>query len=78
MRRCAAPLIKDRSGDLSGISFLTYGAGPALSRARSASACAAAAMCADVFGRVVGPGEPTPGLRGNGGGARSGSDESHL
>jgi hypothetical protein len=54
MRRCAAPLIRDRSGDLSGISFLTYGAGPALSRALSASACAAAAMCADVFGRVVG------------------------
>lgn len=78
MRRCAAPLIKDRSGDFSGISFLTYGAGPALSRARSANACAAAAICADVLGRVVGCGEPTPGLRGNGGGARAGSEESHL
>jgi hypothetical protein len=77
MRRCAAPLIKDRSGDLSGMAFVVYGLGPALSRALSCSACAAAAMVADVFGRVVGCGEPA-GFNGNGGGARSGSALSHL
>lgn len=37
---------------------------------------AAAAMLADVFVLVVG--EPVPGLSGSGGGARSGSELSHL
>lgn len=47
-----------------------------LSRAFSSSALAALAMAADVLGRVVRLGEP--GLRGSGGGARSGSELSHL
>jgi len=37
---------------------------------------AAAAIVADVFALVVG--EPVPGLSGSGGGARSGSELSHL
>jgi hypothetical protein len=47
-----------------------------LSRAFSSSAFAACMMSADVFGRVVRLGEP--GFKGNGGGARSGSELSHL
>lgn len=49
------------------------------SRARSTKACAAAATVADVFG-FVGEvlGVPVPGFRGRGGGARSGSELSHL
>lgn len=48
----------------------------ALSRALSASCFAAAAMLADVFGRLVGL--EVPGFNGSGGGARSGSELSHL
>ena len=47
-----------------------------LSRALSSSALAACMMAADVFGRVVRFGEP--GFSGSGGGARSGSELSHL
>lgn len=47
-----------------------------LSRARSIICCAAAAMAEDVFGFVIGL--AVPGLRGSGGGARSGSELSHL
>jgi hypothetical protein len=47
-----------------------------LSRAFSSSAFAALAIAAEVFGRVVRLGEP--GFKGNGGGARSGSELSHL
>lgn len=53
-----------------------YGLAPALSRAFSVSAAAAAATVADVFGLVVALGED--GFNGNGGGARSGSELSHL
>lgn len=50
-----------------------------LSRAFSSSALAAAAIVAEVFARVVRFGEPgTPGFSGRGGGARSGSELSHL
>lgn len=47
-----------------------------LSRAFSSSAFAAFAIAADVVWRVVRLGEP--GFKGNGGGARSGSELSHL
>jgi len=47
----------------------------ALSRALSTICLAAAAILLDVFGLV---GDCEPGLRGNGGGARSGSELSHL
>lgn len=48
----------------------------ALSRALAVNASAAAATVAEVFGFVVGLAEP--GFNGNGGGARSGSELSHL
>lgn len=67
----------DLSGDRSCILLLTYGLGPADSRARSAKACAAAATMALVLGRV-GEALLLVGLRGSGGGARSGSELSHL
>lgn len=67
----------DLSGDRSCILLLTYGLGPAESRARSAKACAAAATTALVLGRV-GEALLLVGLRGSGGGARSGSELSHL
>lgn len=47
-----------------------------LSRAFSSSALAACIMSAEVLGRVVNFGEP--GFKGSGGGARSGSELSHL
>ena len=47
------------------------------SRAFAANASAAAATFADVFGFVIGLDAP-PGFNGNGGGARSGSELSHL
>ena len=72
-----APLINDRSGDFdSGIGLVVYELAGMLSRAFSSNALAAAAMWADVLGRVVMFGEP--GFSGNGGGARSGSELSHL
>ena len=73
------PLINDFSGELSrfgGNGFVVYGLGPALSRAFSVNAAAAAATVAEVLGRVAGLDEE--GLRGSGGGARSGSELSHL
>lgn len=76
IRLCAAPFIKDRSGDLGGIGLTVYALAGALSRAFSSRAFAVAAMAADVFGRVVRLGDP--GFIGSGGGARSGSELSHL
>jgi hypothetical protein len=66
--------MSDRSEDLDGIGFTVYEG--ALSLARSSNCLAAAAIAAEVFGRVAMLGEP--GFRGNGGGARSGSELSHL
>ena len=69
-------MINDRSGDFCGIGLVVYELAGALSRAFSSSALAVAAMIADVFGLVERFGEP--GFRGSGGGARSGSELSHL
>jgi hypothetical protein len=80
MRLCVVPLISDFSGDLAanGIGLTVYELAGALSRAfsSSSSALAACMMRADVFGRNVRFGEP--GFKGSGGGARSGSELSHL
>jgi hypothetical protein len=80
MRLCVVPLISDFSGDLwaSGMGLTVYelAGAAALSRAFSSSALAACMMRADVFGRNVRFGEP--GFKGSGGGARSGSELSHL
>lgn len=70
------PLISERSGDLEGMGLVVYALAGKLSRAFSSSAFAACIMAADVFGRVVRFGEP--GFNGSGGGARSGSELSHL
>jgi hypothetical protein len=59
-----------------GMGLVVYELAGKLSRAFSSSALAAFMMAADVFGRTPRVGEP--GLRGNGGGARSGSALSHL
>lgn len=75
MRLCAAPLIKDRSGELSmcrGGGLVIY----ALSRAFSVRAACADLMALDVLGREATTGDD--GFMGNGGGARSGSELSHL
>jgi hypothetical protein len=69
-------LTSDRSGERFGIGFVVYGDGAALSLAFAASASAAAAMCEEVFGLTVGA--EGCGFGGNGGGARSGSELSHL
>jgi hypothetical protein len=76
MRLCVLPLIRERSGDLCGIGLVVYELAGKLSRAFSSSALAACMISADVFGRVVRFGEP--GFNGSGGGARSGSELSHL
>lgn len=76
MRLCVVPLIRERSGDLCGMGLVVYELAGKLSRAFSSSALAACMMSADVFGRVVRFGEP--GFNGSGGGARSGSELSHL
>jgi hypothetical protein len=76
MRLCWVPLIRDRSGDFCGMGLVVYELAGKLSRAFSSSAFAACMMSADVFGRVVRFGEP--GFKGSGGGARSGSELSHL
>ncbi len=76
MRLCCVPLIRERSGDLPGIGLVVYELVGRLSRAFSSSAFAACMIAADVLGRVVMLGEP--GFNGNGGGARSGSELSHL
>jgi hypothetical protein len=68
--------MSDRSGDLCGMGLVVYELAGKLSRAFSSSALAACMMSADVFGRVVRFGEP--GFNGRGGGARSGSELSHL
>jgi hypothetical protein len=76
MRLCVVPLIRERSGDFCGMGLVVYELAGKLSRAFSSSALAACMMSADVFGRVVRFGEP--GFKGSGGGARSGSELSHL
>lgn len=67
-----------RSGesDFSGIGLVVYELAGKLSLAFSSSALAACIIAADVLGRVVRFGEP--GFSGSGGGARSGSPESHM
>jgi hypothetical protein len=75
MRLWAAPLIKDRSGEESGSlngGFIMY----ALSLAFSVNAACADLIALEVFGREATTGEE--GFIGNGGGARSGSELSHL
>jgi hypothetical protein len=76
MRLCCVPLMRDRSGDFCGMGLVVYELAGKLSRAFSSSALAACMMSADVLGRVVRFGEP--GFNGSGGGARSGSELSHL
>jgi hypothetical protein len=66
----------DLSGDLSEGGSGPYGLG-ALSRAFSWNSFAASAMAADVPARVV-TGDDGFGFKGSGGGARSGSELSHL
>lgn len=68
--------MSDRSGDFCGIGLVVYELVGKLSRAFSSSAFAAFAIAADVFGRIERLGEP--GFSGRGGGARSGSELSHL
>jgi hypothetical protein len=68
--------MSDRSGDLCGIGLVVYELAGKLSRAFSSSAFAAFAIAVEVPGRVVMLGEP--GFSGSGGGARSGSELSHL
>lgn len=69
------PLIRDFSGDpFNGIGFTVYELDVLFSRLFSANAAAAAWMFADTLGRVAG----LPGFNGRGGGARSGSELSHL
>ena len=72
MRLWYCPLINDLSGDLLGGGLVVY----ALSRALAVKASAAAATVADVLGFDAGLDEP--GFNGSGGGARSGSELSHL
>lgn len=65
-------MINDFSGDFGGGGLVMY----ALSRALEVNASAAAAILADVFGLVAGLDDP--GFNGSGGGARSGSELSHI
>ena len=76
MRLWCAPLINDRSGDPCGVWLEVYEDKGALLRAFSTISLAAAAIPADVFAFSVGL--PAPGGIGSGGGARSGSELSHL
>ena len=72
---CAAPLIRERSGECSGFlngGLIMYW----LSLAFSVKAACADFMALDVFGREATTGED--GFIGSGGGARSGSELSHL
>ena len=64
--------MRDLSGDLLGSGFVVY----ALSLAFAVRASAAAAIVAEVLGFAAGLAEP--GFKGRGGGARSGSELSHL
>jgi hypothetical protein len=76
MRLWCAPLIRERSGDLCGMGLVVYELIGMLSRAFSSNALAACAMTDEVPARVVRIGEP--GFKGRGGGARTGSELSHL
>jgi hypothetical protein len=76
IRRCVDPRSnEDRSGDVSAIRFGKCGT-KALSRAFSVSAAWADWMALEVPALETTPGDC--GLRGRGGGARSGSELSHL
>lgn len=68
--------MRDRSGDLCDIGLVVYELMDMLSRAFSSNALAACAIAAEVPRRVVRTGDP--GFSGRGGGARSGSELSHL
>lgn len=75
--------MRERSGDLlSGMAFdrlfEVYGLGVLFSRARSAMAWAAAAIAGAVFAGRARFGDAGFGFNGSGGGARSGSELSHL
>ena len=72
MRLWYWPLMRDFSGDLGGKGFVVYSD----SRDRALRASAAAAMLVEALLFVTGLEDP--GLRGRGGGARSGSELSHL
>lgn len=75
IRLCAAPFINDLSGEVSirfGIAFVTY----ALSRAFSVSAACADCIALEVLGLEEDMGDE--GFIGRGGGARSGSELSHM
>lgn len=65
------------SGDVGGGGLVVYALG-AFSRARDAINAAAFSMFDDAYGLVRGLLLETPGLSGSGGGARSGSELSHL
>jgi hypothetical protein len=69
--------MRDRSGEACGVWLVVYAEIGALSRAFSTNCLAAAAIPADVLGFTVGL-PLVVGLSGSGGGARSGSELSHL
>jgi hypothetical protein len=77
MRRWAAPFAKFLSGETSGVRFVRWCGTSVLSRAFSASAACADWMAGLVPAREVGA-TGDCGFIGNGGGARSGSELSHL
>lgn len=77
MRRWAVPLGIPRSGETSGVRFVRPWGTREFSRAFSARAACADAMAALVPVREV-DATGDCGFRGNGGGARSGSELSHL
>lgn len=77
IRLCVALLTNDRSGEVSKAcsgGLIIY----ALSRALSVSAACAIFIALEVFGFEITLGEGEEGFMGNGGGARSGSELSHL
>ena len=76
MRRWYWFLIRDFSGDFSGERLGKGGLGNRFSRVLATNASATAATAADVLGLVAG--REVVVLKGKGGGARSGSDESHM
>ena len=69
-------LIRLFSGEALGIALVVYELG-ALSRALAVISAAASSIRAEVLGLVAGLDE-VPGFSGSGGGARSGSELSHL
>jgi hypothetical protein len=76
IRLCAAPFMRERSGD-----SMRFGGGGLFrkaSRAFSVKAACADWMVVEVLGREVILGDEEVGFRGSGGGALSGSELSHL